>query len=184
MDLSGAFHKEGLGDFGWLLNLGKLISLTLHNVQDVEDSLATICQLSGLQHLDVSQCTESRGQFKNPNKFMESLVSSLPKLQSLDISGTNLGGSGADPKVMEQSMSDILGLGSRADRPLQFLGLYKTHNDACTRQNIPAVSVSGDANESQILVAGQRYLDRPTVLESVLNKLFEVFRYPNNHAEL
>ena len=148
-------------------------------MQDVEDSLAILCQLKGLQHIDVSQCTESRGQFKNPTKFMETLVTSLPRLQSLDISGTNLGGSGAErePKVEEQTMCDILGLGSRADRPLEFLGLYKTHNDASTRHNIPAVSISGDANESQILVAGQRYLDRPTVLESVLNDLFRVFRY-------
>ena len=34
----------------------------------------------------------------------------------------------------------------------------------------------GDADEAQILVAGQRYLDRPTVLENILNDLFHVFR--------
>ena len=63
------------------------------------------------------------------------------------------------------------------DRPLQFLGLYKTHNDASGRQLIPARVISGDTDESQILVAGQRYLDRPTVLESILNDLFHVLRY-------
>ena len=63
------------------------------------------------------------------------------------------------------------------ETPLQFLGLYKTHNDASGRQLIPARVISGDTDESQILVAGQRYLDRPTVLESILNDLFHVFRY-------
>ena len=63
------------------------------------------------------------------------------------------------------------------ENPLQFLGLYKTHNDASGRQLIPARVISGDTDESQILVAGQRYLDRPTVLESILNDLFHVLRY-------
>ena len=80
---------------------------------------------------------------------------------------------------------------------MDFLGLYKTHNDASSRTHIPAVCVSGvlvwylsimkvtsdlctitgDTNETQILVAGKRYLDRPAVLESILNDLFSVFRY-------
>ena len=37
--------------------------------------------------------------------------------------------------------------------------------------------ISGDTNEAQILVAGLRYLDRPAVLESILNDLFHVFRF-------
>ena len=65
------------------------------------------------------------------------------------------------------------------DKPLDFLGLYKTHNDASSRQQIPARVISGDTSETQILVAGQRYLDRPTVLESILNDLFHVLRYEN-----
>ena len=62
------------------------------------------------------------------------------------------------------------------DRPLEFLGLYKAHNEASGRQQVPAKVISGDTNESQILVAGQRYLDRPTVLESILNDLFHFLR--------
>ena len=82
----------------------------------------------------------------------------------------------------------------RVDKPLDFLGLYKTHNDASSRTHIPAICVSGmsiniifpdntecnntgDSDEAQILVAGQRYLDRPAVLETILNDLFHVFRY-------
>ena len=36
---------------------------------------------------------------------------------------------------------------------------------------------AGDSCEAQILLAGHRYLDRPTVLENILNDLFHVFRY-------
>ena len=37
LDLSGAFHKEGMGNFGWLLSLPKLLSVTLHNIQGMDD---------------------------------------------------------------------------------------------------------------------------------------------------
>ncbi len=33
LDLSGAFHKEGMDNFKWLLGLPELVSLILHNVQ-------------------------------------------------------------------------------------------------------------------------------------------------------
>ena len=36
LDLSGAFHKEGMGNFGWLLSLPKLLSVTLHNIQGMD----------------------------------------------------------------------------------------------------------------------------------------------------
>ena len=48
------------------------------------------------------------------------------------------------------------------------------HTSHVTRDH---TSHAGDTNEAQILVAGQRYLDRPTVLESILNDLFHVLRY-------
>jgi len=173
LDLSGAFHKEGMENFCWLLCLPELVSLILHNVQEVEFSLKALCKLSKLQHLDISQCNESRGQFLHPGAFMETLVTGLPRLRSLDISGTNLAGTGPD----DRALCDITGLSSRVEKPLDFLGLYKTHNDASSRRHIPAVCVSGDTNEAQILEAGRRYLDRPAVLESILNDLFHVFRY-------
>jgi len=177
LDLSGAFHNQGMENFAWLSNLQKLVSLILHNVQDVEDSLKTLCQLKKLHHLDISQCNESRGHFKKPNLFLETLVPSLPQLCSLDISGTNLAGTGGERTITETVQCDIVGLVSRVDTPLHFLGLYKTHNEASVRQHIPAKTISGDSCESQIMVAGQKYLDRPTVLENILNDLFHVFRY-------
>ena len=82
-------------------------------------------------------------------------------------------------KFKEMPKCDVVGLISRVDRPLDFLGLYKAQYEACCRAHIPAKEVSGDLNEAQILIAGQRYLNRPMVLESVLNDLFHIFRYEN-----
>ena len=41
------------------------------------------------------------------------------------------------------------------------------------------LQIAGDANERQIMVAGKQYLERPVMLENVLNDLFHVFRFQN-----
>lgn len=176
LDLSGAFHNQGMSELKWLLHCRNLVSLTLHNVRDVESSLSSLRLLSNIRHLDVSQCDDQRGDFRDPTHFLESIVESLTHLTSLDISGTNLGGLSGE-RGGDGVLCDIAGLAGRIDSPLEFLGLYKSQHDACTRQHIPAKTISGDSCEAQILVAGQRYLDRPNVLESILNDLFHVFRY-------
>jgi len=174
LDLSSAFHNQGMQGFSWLLHTPRLLSLTLHNVKDVEQSLESLVQLKELRHLDISQCGEPRGFFGKPSHFLESIILALPKLSSLDISGTNLAGSSADSS---DPLCDIRGLASRVEKPLEFLGLYKTRHSASSWNNIPARCLSGDSNEGQILEAGRRYMDRPTVLENILNDLFHVFRY-------
>ena len=58
------------------------------------------------------------------------------------------GGGGGGPMAMPQC--DIPGLMSRVDRPLNFLGLYKTSNDACYRAHIPALVVSAPAGGARI----------------------------------
>lgn len=74
---------------------------------------------------------------------MAEIVESLPHLTHLDISGTNLAGNGvAQFEAKEQVRSDIPGLVSRANRPLEFLGLYNTTHSACRRHDIPARHVS------------------------------------------
>ena len=37
--------------------------------------------------------------------------------------------------------------------------------------------MSGDASETQILVAAAAYIERPNVLQKVLNDLYHLFRY-------
>lgn len=51
--------------------------------------------------------------------------------------------------------TDIPGLRSRVSNPLEFLGLYGTAHEACHRHHIPAIRVTGYANEEQILAAGK-----------------------------
>jgi Zyg-11 family protein len=144
------------------------------------------------RHLDISQSGETK--YTEPNRMLSRLVESLPNLKSLDISGTNLAGTGVyesrssgsssdgESSSVPMSDCDIPGLTSRVDRPLEFLGLYKTAHEACCRSHLPAKKVSGDANEQQILVAGQQYLDRPSMLENVLNDLFHIFRIQGRHS--
>ena len=76
-----------------------------------------------VEHLDISQFDELYGDFESPTSYLSELVSSLPALQSLDISGTNLAsdytklGGRSDGKVC-----DIPGLAGRIEQPLEFLG--------------------------------------------------------------
>lgn len=125
---------------------------------------------------------------------MATIVESLPDLTHLDISGTNLAGNGVAQFEAKEKIrsSDIPGLVSRANNPLEFLGLYYTAHSACRRHDIPAYHViliknlisiiihsnltkqkfysqiSGDANEEQILTSASVYRDRPIMLTKVI----------------
>ena len=68
----------------------------------------------------------------------------LPNLSSLDLSGTNLAGTGVFETGRADDMMvgcDIPGLVSRVKTPLDFLGLYKSSYEACCRVHIPAKKV-------------------------------------------
>ncbi|XP_077302367.1 protein zer-1 homolog [Arctopsyche grandis] len=162
--------------------LKNLTSLILYNVWWVEDNINLICSLTKLQHLDVSQHKESFGHFSHPNEKLTSLVESLLHLKSLDISGTNLAGTGgaAACDKRDSVQCDIPGLASRVNNPLNFLGLYGTAHAACCRHDIPAIKISGDANEEQILTAATLYMGRPEILTRVLNDLYHLFRNGQN----
>ena len=97
-------------------------------------------------------------------------MQSLPHLTSLDISGTNLAGTGSYDDQQGHSVvtCDIPGLVSRVDQPLEFLGLYKTEHEASLRAHIPAKEVSGEVVEAHMLSAARRYFHRPDILDSVL----------------
>ena len=115
------------------------------------------------RHLDISQSSEIQGRsnekngiYDRPNHTLAALVESLPFLKCLDISGTNLAGTGvAEQKPNGNLATDIPGLRSRISNPLEMLGLYGTSHEACHRHHIPALRVTGDATEEQILAAGK-----------------------------
>ena len=126
------------------------------------------------------------GTYECPNQSLKGLVTSLPNLTSLDISGTNLAGTGSyeDQRVVK---CDIPGLVSRVDNPLEFLGLYKTEHEASLRAHIPAKEISGEVTESHMLSAARRYLHRPEVLETVLAGFYHRVRtedYKDNKSIL
>nr|CAD7454216.1 unnamed protein product [Timema tahoe] len=193
LDLSGCFN---LGDLSYLCELPNLTSLVLHNVVGLQNALASLCNQKNLRHLDISQVVDKQGVYRCENHTLAMLVENLPNLVSLDISGTNLAGTGvalhspASKSGDKESVArtDIPGLSSRVNNPFDFLGLYGTHHGACRRHDIPAKrspltaarlspQIAGDANEEQIYYAAAANLDRPAVLQKVLNDLYHLFRY-------
>ncbi|KAK9886782.1 hypothetical protein WA026_018435 [Henosepilachna vigintioctopunctata] len=174
LDLSSC---SNLGTLNYSVHLTNLTSLIIHNVEKMQEKILSICKLKNLRHLDISQFNEEHGKFTKPNEVLATIVESLPYLTSLDISGTNLAGRGVAEVEVEAYPSDIPGLVCRANNPFQFLGLYETSYDACLRHDIPAKLIAGNANEEQILIAALAYLDRPEMLQKVLNELFHLFRY-------
>ena len=96
------------------------------------------------RYLDLSGTCDT---YEHPDQTLASTVESLVNLECLDISMTNLAGFG-DPRDPTDK-KDIIGLRSRAGRPLKFLGLYLTQGEACKRHNIPAdvVRTTEEINE-------------------------------------
>ncbi|KAI4471711.1 protein zer-1 [Holotrichia oblita] len=177
LDLSNC---SDLGDFHYVLDLINLTSLILYNVNKLENLIPAICKLKNLRHLDISQSKDENGTYENPSKVLATIVECLPRLTSLDISGTNLAGSGVAERTDDcfgPYASDIPGLSSRVHNKFQFLGLYETQRGACFRHDIPAKLIAGNANEEQVLVAALAYLDRSDMLQKVLNELFHLFRF-------
>ncbi|KAJ8959490.1 hypothetical protein NQ318_022187 [Aromia moschata] len=167
-----------LHHFDYTEHLVNLSSLVLYNVEGIDTKVPAICKLANLRHLDISQSRDEFGKYEKGTKMLRTLVESLPRLTSLDISGTNLAGRGVAENT-NGYVSDIPGLSSRVNNPFQFLGLYETSHDACLRHDIPAKLIAGNANEEQILVAALAYLDRTDMLQKVMNELFHLFRFEN-----
>lgn len=136
------------GDFTLdaLAELQQLSTLILFNVWPLEAEVPAICKLKGLRSLDISTAFGSsvNGMYTNPNATLAAIVEALPLLKNLDISGTNLAGTGVAQASTNGASkgSDIPGLISRVENPLQFLGLYNTAHSACRRFEIPALLVS------------------------------------------
>uniref|UniRef100_A0A1L8DLQ4 Protein zer-1 homolog n=1 Tax=Nyssomyia neivai TaxID=330878 RepID=A0A1L8DLQ4_9DIPT len=163
-----------------LVSLPNLCTLILFNIWPLEKEFRTLCKLKKLHTLDISVSNPTGyGIYKDPNVVLANLVENLPLLTHLDISGTNLAGTGVAQFEAKEKVksSDIPGLVSRASRPLQFLGLYNTAHSACRRHDIPAITISGEANEEQILTSAVVYQDRPNLLTKVLNDLYHLLRF-------
>lgn len=146
LDLSGCIFNEF--SLECLITLPYLHALMLFNVCPLEKEIPFICKMVNLRTLDLSIArtgTGSNGTYDNPNYTLSSIVECLSNLIHLDISGTNLAGNGVAQQTKagdsDVKGSDIPGLMLRANRPLNFLGLYNTAHWACRRHDIPAAMV-------------------------------------------
>lgn len=154
-----------------LIQLESLEILILYScVMTYPDVVSTICRLKNLQVLDLSRQAvdgEESSFTTEDQKLLDLIVNRLPKLQRLDISGTNLVG-GKDRYISAFE--------TRMDNPFQFLGLFHTANDAAYRSCIPALAVAGEANENQMLNACEAYMDRPGQLAKALSDLYNFYK--------
>lgn len=154
-----------------LMQLESLEILILHScVMTYPDVVSTVCQLKNLRVLDLSRQAmevEETSTTNEDQKLLDLIVSRLPKLERLDISGTDLVG-GKDRYISAFE--------TRVERPFEFLGLFHTANDAAYRSCIPALAVAGEANENQMLNACEAYMDRPNQLARALSDLYNFYK--------
>lgn len=160
-----------IGKGSALMQLESLEILILYNCTMTYPSvISVICGLKKLSILDLSRpaidTDDTIVESEDP-KLLDQLVTKLPQLTRLDISGTNLIGS---------KDRNISAFESRIDNPFEFLGLFHTGNDAAYRSCIPALTVAGEANEAQILNACEAYMDRPEQLSRALHDLYNLYK--------
>lgn len=175
LDLSSC---NNLAEFDYVEHLTNLTNLILYDVSGIDRMVSSICKLKNLRHLDISASKDYNGKYKNPTEMLATIVENLPRLSSLDISGTNLAGTGVAQvsKTTYLFPTDIPGLSSRVDNPFQFLGLYDTQHDACLRHDIPAKFVS---SINSILLENSNFLSLSLclyLLIKVINLLLFRFR--------
>ncbi|KAL3083782.1 hypothetical protein niasHT_036775 [Heterodera trifolii] len=172
-----------LTDFTVLQKLENLTSLILYDIHNLEGSIDTLCKFYKLTGLDLSQSDRSSsGLYAQPVTALHKLVSSLPKLKYLDISGTNLT---TLPSENDRPFrgagtidSDIPGL-SYLKKPLKYLGIFNCESSS-QYKNIPAEKISGDHGEDQVLTAMEMYLERPKTMQAVLNESYHLYRFGTN----
>jgi len=167
LDLS----MSSIGKGSALMQLESLEILILYDCfMTYPDVVSTICQLKKLRVLDISRQAIESDDISSSNqesKLLDLIVSRLPLLTRLDISGTHLVGG----KERNIPAFDI-----RVDNPFEFLGLFHASNDASYRTCIPAAAIAGEANESQMLNACEAYIDRPEQLSKALNDLYNFYK--------
>jgi len=149
-----------------------LISLTLHGEHINSKLLNSIQTLTNLQYLNIAFSFSD--VLDNPGQSLREIVTNLPNLKRLDISGTSLV---TRPDLPTDC--DIDGLESRVKNPLEFLGVYFEEDSVYTNislTNIPAYKVAASDNEERLLLAGETYLERCDVMVSVVRRLLTMAR--------
>ncbi|KAI1695590.1 zyg eleven-related protein 1 [Ditylenchus destructor] len=153
-----------------------LTTLILYDVQNLESCIPMISGLKNLRCLDLSQSNRVTGQYSNPVTCLHTLVTELPNLEYLDISGTNLTSDISDDdhpcEGIDFDPSYIAGL-SFLSCPLKYLGIFNC--DIERFENIPAEKICCDHGEDQIILAMEVYMSRPKMMMAVLVKSRQLY---------
>uniref|UniRef100_A0A915NH35 Uncharacterized protein n=1 Tax=Meloidogyne floridensis TaxID=298350 RepID=A0A915NH35_9BILA len=155
-------------DFLPLQKLHFLTTLVLYDVRDLETSIDTIATLTTLKSLDISQSDRTNGHYTRPVTSLHTLITSLPTLVSLDISGTNLTSASSDndrPFIGRGIINSDIPALCFLRRPLKFLGIFNCDSSS-QYANIPAERISGEHGEDQVLTAMEVYLERPKTMHT------------------
>ncbi|XP_064477027.1 protein zyg-11 homolog B-like [Ornithodoros turicata] len=157
----------------------KLRSLSMYNLKALscEEVVPVLVQLEQLRHLDVSVDRDHPLDLLNPLRYDVSPLlkdpTRLPHLLSLDVSGKD--------GLTIHTLVDFL----KAHPKLNFLGLMQTDicfDDYFTRQ-LPQsrdITITGSANEQQILDSLRRYTDRQFYVQK---SLYYLYSYTQNYSQ-
>jgi len=170
-------------------SLKNVMDLNLTNVslEPLNLTLPVLGKVKSLRSLDVSQSlpdSQKKIYSGDIDGLMRTLLNSLPHLSRLDLAGTNLAGllppipiSHRPSEKFKQSVEQCAIPWMDQIRTLDYLGLLNCADSACDRENLPATQVTGDADESQILLSIKSYSHKKDLLLTALNNLFHVFKF-------
>uniref|UniRef100_A0A0K0DSC2 RNI-like protein n=1 Tax=Strongyloides stercoralis TaxID=6248 RepID=A0A0K0DSC2_STRER len=174
-------YWQPLQTFDFLKMVPNLTKLILFDIKATKDNIDNILKLEGLRHLDISVSNPEIGIYTYPVGTLDKIIRSLPYLEYLDISQTNLP---ETPQYQEMEnypsggvQSDIIGLRS-LKKKLKFLGIYNC-NGVANYGEIPAERVAGEIDEVQLITAMEIYQDRPAMLQLVFNQSYNHYRFGN-----
>lgn len=147
--------------------------LSLHHCIFLFDDIGLqllFSKLENLVHLDISRISNEEppdDQSTIVTPAMLQTLATMPKLQSLDISGAvNLKWDHLEPFA-------------KRDVKLKFLGLCQT--DLSYHSNLPANVITGEGSEEQILMSLQVYSERPKYISVALRQLYNLASHHNCH---
>ncbi|CAF1358197.1 unnamed protein product [Rotaria sordida] len=171
-------------------------SLILYDILPsvIESSIDSICCLQTLVLLDLSfnRRIQEPQNYSRPTIILAKLIRSLPKLLSLDISGTNLAGAFSfdqseelnyikkELSINEQEnftiQSSIAGL-LLLKHELEFLGLFDVDERGSARRWLPAKKITGEHSEEMIVTSLSYYMERPSMLTHIMAHLFRLYNH-------
>ncbi|CAF1408746.1 unnamed protein product [Adineta steineri] len=193
LDLS---RNSSLNNLTYIDCFKHIHSLILYDIlpDTIELAIDSICTLKALVLLDLSftRRVHEPHNYSKPTITLAKLIRSLPKLLSLDISGTNLAGafsfnSNEELAYIKKELSidehetftirsSIAGL-LLLKHELDFLGLFDVEERGSARQWLPAKKITGEHSEEMMITSLSHYMERSNMLTHVMAHLFRLYNH-------